>query len=97
MRRPFRHRFSKRTLPWLPKVKSRGHVYPLSYLPYFEDSSPGPLPSRVPYGVKLHGNGLRRIFNSALLPERKINKRALVDQLRHLVIAAAAHRDQPRI
>jgi len=24
-----------RTYRWLPKVKSRGHVYPLSYLPYF--------------------------------------------------------------
>jgi hypothetical protein len=37
-------RFPEIPLRWLPKVKSRGHVYPLSYLPYFESSSPSATP-----------------------------------------------------
>jgi hypothetical protein len=41
---------------WLLLVKSRGHVYPLSFLPYCENSNPGPLP-RPGSPEFIHGYG----------------------------------------
>src|SRR5579864_9206339 len=44
----------KETHPKLPKVKSPRHVYPLSYLSYFEDSKPRLSPRLGSNGAKLH-------------------------------------------
>src|SRR5580765_1753894 len=56
--KPVLGHFLSRNVHTLPKVRSRGHVYPLSYLSYFEISKRPASPRPGPNGEELHGDGL---------------------------------------
>ena len=72
---PVLGRVPQTALSRLPKVKSRGHVYPLSYLPYFEDST---APTLSPVGSQWSEIAWQRLtadFNSDFCPSARSTKK----------------------